>query len=71
MKYAIDRIVENIVILENLETKEIKNENIKLFPKNIYDGLIVIKVNNKYKIDKKEYLSRKSIIKEKLEKLKK
>ncbi|MEG0021301.1 MAG: DUF3006 family protein [Bacilli bacterium] len=71
MKYAIDRIVENIVILENLETKEIINDNIKLFPKNIYDGLIVIKVNNKYKIDKKEYLSRKSIIKEKLEKLKK
>ncbi|MEG2251262.1 MAG: hypothetical protein RSD09_06815 [Bacilli bacterium] len=71
MKYAIDRIIDNIVVLENIETKEIINENIKLFPKKIYDGLIVIKVNNKYKIDKKEYLSRKSIIKEKYEKLKK
>ena len=35
MKYAVDRIEENIVVLENISSGEIVNEDIKKLPKNI------------------------------------
>ena len=48
MKYAIDRIINNIVILENIKTKEKKEVPLTKFNFPIYDGKIIIYKNNKY-----------------------
>ena len=40
-KWAIDRIEELYVILENINTKEKKEVNIELLPSDIKDGSIV------------------------------
>ena len=71
MKYAIDRIEENIVTLENLDNNEIININISNLPKNIKEGTILKYENNTYIIDKKEEIERRNRIQEKFNKLKK
>ena len=70
MKYAIDKILNNIVTIENLDTKEIKNISIKKFPNNIKEGNIVVKKNNKYVIDKELENTRRKLIKDKVNRLK-
>ncbi len=50
MRFAIDRINDNIVTLENIETKEIINVERSLLPKNIKEGNILIKKET-YQID--------------------
>ena len=67
MKYAIDKIEEEIVILENLETKE----KIKNIIGEIHEGAIVIKKNDTYITDSKEESLRRKMLREKLERLKK
>lgn len=69
MKYAVDQIIENIVILENIETLEKKEIELLKLPKDIHEGSILIKERN-YKIDKKEEALRRSKLQEKLKKLK-
>lgn len=48
MKYSVDKIEDDIVVLENLKTKEIFNVNISLFDGDINEKDIVILKNNKY-----------------------
>ena len=62
MKFAIDRIENNIAILENLKTKEKKEISIQLLPSDIKKGMIIIKNNNKYYIDKDEEIKRRKRI---------
>lgn len=62
MKFAIDRIENNIAILENLKTKEKKEISIQLLPSDIKEGMIIIKNNNKYYIDKDEEIKRRKRI---------
>lgn len=50
MRYAVDEIIDNLVKLENLDTGEIVNVDISLFPKNIKEGNIVVR-KEKYIID--------------------
>ena len=38
MKYAVDKILDGIVTIENIETGEIKNIGINNFPKDIKEG---------------------------------
>lgn len=71
MKYAIDRIEEDIVILENLETKEKEEVNMKNIVGEIHEGAIVIKNNDTYITDSKEESLRRKTLREKLERLKK
>ena len=52
MKYVIDRIEEDIAVLQDLNTKEMLNININLLPANIKEGTYLIK-NKIFKIDKK------------------
>ena len=49
MKYAVDRIEDNIVILENIKTKELITEDISNLLKEIKEGTILQK-NTNYKI---------------------
>lgn len=71
MKYAIDRIEEKIVVLENLETGEEVLENIKILPKGVHEGSIVIYENNLYLLDEVTEKERKERLRERLERLKK
>ena len=68
--YTIDRIEQNIVILENRETSEMIEINIKELPNNIQEGDILNIVNNKYVLYKKTKMIKESI-KERFNKLKK
>ena len=70
MKYAVDRIIDDIVVLENIETKEKKEVNIANVPKTIKEKNILIYINGKYIIDKEEEKIRTLRIIEKLNKLK-
>jgi len=69
MKYAVDQIIDDIVIIENIETQEKKEVSIKYLPKNIKEGNILIEELT-YKLDLKEEKKRRERIKNKLEKLK-
>lgn len=70
MKYAVDEIIDNIVTLEDIETKEKKHIEKDVLPEDIYDGAILIYEDNTYKLDiLEETLRRKRII-EKLNRLK-
>ena len=69
MKYAVDKIEDNIVTLENIKTKEIIKEDISNLPKNIKEGIILIK-RKKYLIDKTTTNKRKIKIRKKFNKLK-
>ncbi|HAB66290.1 MAG TPA: hypothetical protein DCE23_02880 [Firmicutes bacterium] len=70
MKFAIDRIEENIAILENLETKEKLEVSLNSLPDDIKDGSILI-FKNKYILDNNEEEKRRTSIKDKFNRLKK
>lgn len=70
MKYAIDRLEDDIVVLENIETKEKKMVAKDLLPDNIRDGVIIKIIEDKYIIDSDCYDDRRQKIKEKMERLK-
>ena len=69
MKYAIDQIIDNIAILENIETKEKLEVDTNLLPKNIKEKNILVEKNGKYFKDKKEEAARLKRIEEKLKRL--
>lgn len=69
MKYAVDRIIDNIAVLENIETKEIKEVELSILPENIKEGNIV-KEETTYILDKEEENIRRQRIAEKLNRLK-
>lgn len=70
MKFSVDRIIDNIVIIENLETKELLEINIKELPENIKDGTILKLENNQYILDETTQKIREETIREKMERLK-
>lgn len=70
MKFAVDRIEDDIVVLENIETNEIINLNIKQLPKNIKEKNIIRLENNEYILDNNEQVERENRIREKLNRLK-
>lgn len=60
MKYSIDRIENDIAVLESLESKEKININITLLPQNVKEGSIIVYENNKYIKDEETELKRKT-----------
>lgn len=70
MKYVIDRIEDNIVICQNLESKEMVEIEKNLLPQNIKDGTILLFENNEYKLDLKEEELRRKRISERFNRLK-
>lgn len=69
MKYAVDRIEDNIVVIENLETREIQEIDKKTLPENIKEGSILVLDNNEYKLDLNEEELRRKRIKERFNRL--
>lgn len=71
MKYAVDRIEDNIVVLEDINTKEKQEVQKELLPPNIKDGTILIFENNEYKLDLNEEELRRKKIQERFNRLRK
>ncbi len=70
MKYSVDRIEDNIIILQDLDTKEIKEVSKKDISIRDKDGDILVYKDNKYKKDINLKEDRIKLIQEKLNKLK-
>lgn len=70
MKYSVDEIIDDIIKLENLETREIIYINKSDIDFDIYENDILILKNNKYIKDDELKNKRVNMLKEKLERLK-
>ena len=70
MKYAVDSIVDDIAVIENLETKEKKEVNLAFLPEEIQEGNILVYQDCEYHINKQYEADRRKTLEEKLERLK-
>ena len=70
MKYAVDQIIDNIAILENISTKDKKEIPTSLLPKNCREGNIIVKIQERYEIDKNIEEKRRKMLRNKLERIK-
>lgn len=70
MKYSVDEIIDGIIKLENLETREIIYLNKSDIDFDIYENDILVLKNNKYIKDDELKSKRINMLKEKLERLK-
>ena len=70
MKYAVDEIIDDIAVLENIDTGEKTDVSLELLPSDIKDGSIVLFVDGEYHIDLDEEILRKQRIIEKMRLLK-
>lgn len=71
MKYAIDRIEDNIVVIESIDTKEKLEINKEELPETIKEGSILIFDNDEYKLDLNEEELRRKKIQERFNRLRK
>ena len=69
-KYSVDRIEENIIVLENIENKEIIEINKCELDFEVVDGNILKLVDGKFELDQKVEVSRKESLRERLNRLK-
>lgn len=70
MKYSIDKIVDGIVTLENIETGELVEVSFCELPEGVNDGNVLIKEGNCYIINKQLEKDRKNSLRERMERLK-
>ena len=70
MKYSVDEIIDDIIKLENLETREIIYINKSDIDFDIYENDILVFENNKYIKDDELKNKRVNMLREKLERLK-
>lgn len=71
MKYSVDRIEDNIVVLENIKTKEIKEIKKNELSFDVDEKDILTYKNKIFQKDNNEKLNRLRIIQEKLNRLRK
>lgn len=69
MKFAVDRIEDNIAVLENIETNELMSVDVTLLPSSIHEGSILVFINNTYISDNDEEEIRRKMIEERFMKL--
>ena len=69
-KYSVDRIEEDIIVLENIENKEIIEINKSELDFEVIDGNILKLVDGKFELDQKVEVSRKESLRERLNRLK-
>lgn len=70
MYYAVDKIIDDVIVLENLDTKEIIEIDKNLFRDNIHEGMILKEFNDNYIIDCDYEYERRKKLREKLNRLK-
>lgn len=71
MKYAVEKIEEDIVVLESLEDRTKKEVQISELPENIKEGNILTYENELYKKDEELEQQRRETIKNKFDMLRK
>lgn len=71
MKYSVDKIENDIVVLEEINTGYIKEENISVFNFEIKEKDILLFDNNVYIKDENEKINRINMLREKMNRLKK
>lgn len=71
MKYSIDRIENDIAVLENIDTNELIEVEISLLPENVKEINIVIYEDDEYKLDQQTEETRKKDLLSRFNKLKK
>ena len=69
-KYSVDRIEEDIIVLENIDNKEIVEVNKTELDFEVVDGNILKLVDGKFVLDKETEVSRKESLRERLNRLK-
>ena len=69
-KYSVDRIEEDIIVLENIDNKEIIEINKSELDFEVVDGNILRLVDGKFVLDKETEVSRKESLRERLNRLK-
>lgn len=69
--WSIDRIENNIAILENINTNEKKEVNITLLPNNIKEGSIISYKDNQYILELNKEQKRRQELLERFQKLRK
>lgn len=70
MKYAVDRIENNMAVLENIETGEIMEVKLKKLPKGVLEKDIVDFVDGKYCLNQQAKDKRIADLRARLERLK-
>lgn len=68
-RFTVDRIENDIAVLENRDTGEMFNVNKNDLPQELKEGSILKMVNNKYEIDKEEQKKVEDRIRDKMNKL--
>ena len=71
MRYSVDRVESGIAVLEDIDSGVKKEVDIKLIPKDVHDGSIVIFEDGKYILDLEEEKVRRKNILSRFERLKK
>ena len=69
-KYSVDRIEEDIIVLENIDNKEIIEINKSELDFEVVDGNILRLVDGKFVLDKELEVKRKESLRERLNRLK-
>lgn len=64
-KYIVDRVVEEVVVAEEIETKQIAYFDKNIFGFEIYDGDVIVCKDGVFSKDEEEKTKRLEIIKEK------
>lgn len=70
MKYAVDSIVDEIAVIEDIETGDKKEISLELLPEEVQEGNILIYQDNEYYINKEYEAVRRQSLEEKMEELK-
>ena len=71
MKFAVDKIIDGITVLENIKTGEIINVDIGVLPLGIKEKDVLAYDGDTYKLDINEKLDRIKLLQEKMNKLRK
>ena len=69
-KYSVDRIEEDIIVLENIENKEIIEINKTELDFEVVDGNILKLVDGKFELNQEVEVSRKESLRDRLNRLK-
>lgn len=69
-KYSVDRIEEDIIVLENIDNKEIIEINKSELDFEVVDGNILRLIDGKFVLDKEIEVKRKESLRERLNRLK-
>lgn len=69
MKWAVDKIINNIATIENINTLEKKEIDIAILPFSIHEGSILINKDGIYELELNEEERRRKLIEERFKRL--